>query len=89
MTVHRHIDNDDTHHGWHEEEDTDTLAYIGSLPELMEAGLGGFSIRHIDQMPEHESEFVPASSLRTSGIDEDLRAIEEFLAQDVQRRHVL
>ena len=34
-----------------------TLEYIGTTEELADAD-GGFSILHIDEMPEHESEYV-------------------------------
>jgi hypothetical protein len=55
------------------EQDASTLEYISSLQELSEAGLGdGFSIRHIDEMPEHESEFVPTSDGRAVTLEEDL-----------------
>jgi hypothetical protein len=53
------------------EESPGTLEYIGTPQELAEAG-GGFSIRHIDRMPEHESEFVPAPGMHSGGVDEDL-----------------
>jgi hypothetical protein len=53
-----------------------TLEYIGTCEEIAEAGLGdGFSIRVIDGMPEHESEFVPAPGLRTAALEDDLAAV--------------
>ncbi len=53
-----------------------TLEYMGTTQEIEEAGLGaGFSIRHIDAMPEHESEFVPAPGLRTAALEDDLAAV--------------
>lgn len=52
-----------------------TLEYIGTFQEITEAGLGdGFSIRHIDSMPEHESEFVPAPGLLAVALEEQLAA---------------
>ena len=53
-----------------------TLEYMGTTQEIAEAGLGsGFSIRHIDSMPEHESEFVPAPGLRSTALADDLAAV--------------
>jgi hypothetical protein len=53
-----------------------TLEYMGTTQEIAEAGLGtGFSIRHIDAMPEHESEFVAAPGLRTAALEDDLAAV--------------
>jgi len=56
--------------------DTSTVQYRCSMQELEEAGFHkGFSIRHIDQMPEHESEFVPGASGQLSGIRDYLAAL--------------
>lgn len=56
-------------------EPVGTLEYIGTCQEIAEAGHGdGFSIRHIDRMPEHESEFVPAPALRVAALEDGLAA---------------
>lgn len=56
-----------------------TLEYIGTFREIEEAGLGaGFSIRVIDRMPEHESEFVPAPG-RSAALEDELAAVAELL----------
>lgn len=56
-----------------------TLEYIGTFREIREAGLGaGFSIREIDEMPEHESEFVPAPDPRSAALEDELAAIAEL-----------
>jgi hypothetical protein len=56
--------------------DTSTVQYRCSMQELEEAGFHeGFSIRHIDEMPEHESEFVPGPSGQLSGIRDYLAAL--------------
>jgi hypothetical protein len=53
-----------------------TVQYRCSLQELEEAGFHrGFSIRHIDQMPEHESEFIPGPAGQLSGIRDCLAAL--------------
>ena len=47
-----------------------------SIARLKEAGFHkAFSIRHIDQMPEHESEFVPGACGQLSGIRDYLAAL--------------
>ena len=64
---------------WEEEHpggDTSTVQYECSMQELEEAGFHrGFSIRHIDQMPEHESEFIPGPAGQLSGIRDCLAAL--------------
>jgi hypothetical protein len=56
--------------------DTPTVQYQCSMQELEEAGFHqGFSIRHIDEMPEHESEFIPGPSGQLTGIRDCLAAL--------------
>ncbi|MGO9762164.1 MAG: hypothetical protein ACLP1Q_12990 [Solirubrobacteraceae bacterium] len=55
---------------------TSTVQYECSMQELEEAGFHrGFSIRHIDEMPEHESEFIPGPAGQLSGIRDCLAAL--------------
>lgn len=88
MPIPRRINNDAAYRNLNEEEATDTLGYIGTVAELMEAGIG-FSVRHIDEMPEHESQFVPTPGLRASDIDREMRAIEKLLAEEAEQRRPL
>ena len=63
---------DDAHPG----RDTSTVQYRCSMQELEEAGFDrGFSIREIDQMPEHESEFIPGPAGQLAGIRDCLAAL--------------
>lgn len=63
-----------------EVSDTGTLEYVATLQELAEAGIGdGFSIRHIDRMPEHESEFVSSSALPITLLEDELQALNDQL----------
>ncbi|HEY3944422.1 MAG TPA: hypothetical protein VGL78_04275 [Solirubrobacteraceae bacterium] len=58
-----------------------TLEYMGTCKEIAdaEAGGGGFSIRDIGEMPEHESEFIAAPGLRIAALDDDLEALDDDL----------
>ncbi len=60
----------------HPGRDTSTVQYECSVQELEEAGFHrGFSIREIDQMPEHESEFIPGPAGQLAGIRDCLAAL--------------
>ncbi len=65
-----------------------SVEYHCTEEELADAGYArGFSIRYLDDMPEHESEFLPASTLidQFACLDAPCPRVPEALLEFVER----